>query len=73
MRISEGTPSSKPANGPDTANHLHTNPYPNSAAPGQPKECEGGNEPYYAGKTMLSNVPGNQGTKTSGQVGAAGR
>jgi virulence factor Mce-like protein len=71
---SESGPSAAPANDPGSeANHLHTNPYPNSAAPGQPKECEGGNEPYYAGKTMLSNVPGNQGTKTSGQVGAAGR
>ncbi len=67
---SESGPSSAPANDPaSTANHLHTNPYPNSAAPGQPKECEGGNEPYYVGKTMLGNVPGNQGTKTSGQVG----
>ena len=68
---SESGPSAAPANDPASeANHLHTNPYPNSAAPGQPRECEGGNEPYYAGKTMLGNVPGNQGTKTSGQVGA---
>jgi virulence factor Mce-like protein len=68
---SESGPSSAPANDPASeANHLHTNPYPNSAAPGQPKECEGGNEPYYAGKTILGNVPGNQGTKTSGQVGS---
>ena len=67
---SESGPSSAPANDPaNTSNHLHTNPYPNSAAPGQTKECEGGNEPYYVGKTMLGNVPGNQGTLTSGQVG----
>jgi virulence factor Mce-like protein len=66
---SESGPSAAPANDPASeANHLHTNPYPNSASPGQPKECEGGNEPYYAGKTMLGNVPGNQGTHTSGQV-----
>jgi virulence factor Mce-like protein len=67
---SESGPSAAPANDPASeANHLHTNPYPNSAAPGQTRECEGGNEPYYAGKTMLGNIPGNQGTKTSGQVG----
>jgi virulence factor Mce-like protein len=66
---SESGPSSAPANGPTVDNHLHTNPYPNSAAPGQTHECEGGNEPYYVGKTMLGNIPGNQGTKTSGQVG----
>jgi phospholipid/cholesterol/gamma-HCH transport system substrate-binding protein len=68
---SESGPSSAPANDPASqANHLHTNPYPNQAAPGQTKECEAGNEPYYVGKTMLGNVPGNQGTKTSGQVGS---
>jgi virulence factor Mce-like protein len=67
---SESGPSSAPANGPTTANHLHANPYPNSAAPGQsPKECEGGNEPYAVGKTVVGNTPGNQGTETSGQDG----
>ena len=50
----EGGPSSAPANGPTADNHLHTNPYPNTAAPGQPKECEAGNEPYLAGKTVTS-------------------
>jgi virulence factor Mce-like protein len=67
---SESASSSAPANGPTDANHLHANPYPNSAAPGQtPKECEGGNEPYAVGKTIVGNVPGNQGTTTSGQAG----
>jgi virulence factor Mce-like protein len=67
---SESGPSSAPANGPTDANHLHANPYPNSAAPGQsPKECEGGNEPYTVGKTIVGNPPGNQGTTTSGQAG----
>src|SRR4051794_29414651 len=64
---SESGPSSAPANGPTPANHLHANPYPNSAAPGQPKECEGGNEPYAVGKTIVGNTPGNQGTTTDGQ------
>jgi virulence factor Mce-like protein len=66
---SETGPSSAPANGPSDANHLHANPYPNSAAPGQnPKECEGGNEPYTVGQTIVGNVAGNQGTTTSGQA-----
>jgi ABC-type transporter Mla subunit MlaD len=61
----EGGPSSAPANGggPNpTANHLHNNPYPNTASPGQPRECEAANETYLAGQTVLGNVPGNQGT-----------
>ena len=65
---SESGSSSAPAEGPSEANHLHANPYPNSAAPGQDKECEGGNEPYEVGKTVVGNVPGNQGTQTSGQA-----
>jgi ABC-type transporter Mla subunit MlaD len=63
---SEGGQAAKPANGPTVDNHLHTNPYPNTAAPGQPKECEGGNEPYLAGKTITSNVPGTQAGHTEG-------
>lgn len=58
---------SAPANGPEEKNHLHYNPYPNTASPGQPHECEAGNEPYKAGVTTIGNVPGNQGTITSGQ------
>ena len=58
----EGSPASAPANGPEEKNHLHANPYPNTAAPGQPKECEAGNEPFRIGKTVLTNPPGNQGT-----------
>jgi hypothetical protein len=63
---SEGTPSAKPADGPGTANHLHTNPYPNTMAPGQPKECEAANEDYIEGKTVLGNVPGTQSATTEG-------
>jgi len=63
----EGGPSSAPANGPSQDNHLHTNPYPNTASPGQPKECEAGNEPYNIGKTTIGNVPGTQSTRTDGQ------
>ena len=48
----------------DAGNFLHVNPYPNTAAPGQTRECEAGNEPYFAGQQMIGNVPGNQGTTT---------
>ena len=63
----EGGPSSAPANGPSQDNHVHTNPYPNTASPGQPKECEAGNEPYNIGKTTIGNAPGTQSTRTDGQ------
>ena len=72
---SEGTPSSAPANGggpQSSANHLHFNPFPNTAAPGQTKECEAGNEPYRVGVTTIGNVPGNQGTTTAGQIKGQG-
>jgi ABC-type transporter Mla subunit MlaD len=62
----EGGPSSAPADGPTADNHLHTNPYPNTAAPGQPRECEAGNEPYAAGRTVLGNPPGTQQAATEG-------
>jgi hypothetical protein len=66
---SESGMSSAPANDPaNPANHLHANPYPNTAAPGQTRECEGGNERYLVGQTIVGNVPGNQGTETAGQT-----
>jgi ABC-type transporter Mla subunit MlaD len=64
----EGGAASAPANGPDRDNHLHYNPYPNTASPGQTRECEAGNEPYEKGKTVIGNVPGNQGTATRDQL-----
>jgi hypothetical protein len=62
----EGGPSSGPADGPTLENHLHSNPYPNTAAPGQPRECEAGNETYIKGRTVTSNVPGTQQAATEG-------
>jgi len=62
----EGGPSSKPADGPGEDNHLHTNPYPNTAAPGQPKECEAGNEIFVKGKTTIGNTPGREPARTEG-------
>jgi virulence factor Mce-like protein len=74
----EGLPSAAPANGPSVDhtsttggiapkpiddNHLHVNPYPNVGGPGQPLECEAGNEPYKEGQAVIGNVPGNVGTK----------
>jgi phospholipid/cholesterol/gamma-HCH transport system substrate-binding protein len=47
----------------EAAPQLHFDPYPNGAAPGQPHECEAGNEGYLPGQ-QLGNVPGNQGTQT---------
>jgi virulence factor Mce-like protein len=67
----EGLPSNGLANGPQVENHTHVNPYPNTAAPGQTQECEAGNETYARGQTVAGNVPGNQGTRTSGQKSAS--
>lgn len=72
----QSSPSSAPANGPPTvkdpgsglpANYLHYNPYPNTAAPGQTRECEAGNEPYPTTSVVIGNPPGNQGTATEEQ------
>ncbi|MEA2332665.1 MAG: phospholipid/cholesterol/gamma-HCH transport system substrate-binding protein [Thermoleophilaceae bacterium] len=66
----EAAPSSGPANGPTRENYLHYNPYPNTAAPGQTRECEAGNERFQPGRAVIGNAPGNGGTKTSGQTRA---
>jgi hypothetical protein len=63
----EGFPSSGVANGPQVENHLHLNQYPNTAAPGQERECEAGNERFARGQTQIGHSPGNQGTETDGQ------
>jgi ABC-type transporter Mla subunit MlaD len=70
----EATPSSAPANGggPNRLNHLHYNPYPNTAAPGQPEECEAGNERYETGVTRIGNTPRNDGSETFGQLKGQG-
>ena len=70
---SEAGPSSAPANGPATNrvkeplredSFLHSNPYPNTAAPGQPKECEAGNEAYIPNRQVIGNAPGTQAATT---------
>ena len=62
----EGSPSSAPADGSTQDNHLHVNPYPYTASPGQPNECEAGNETYVAGRTVIGNTPGKEPAKTDG-------
>ena len=68
---SESTFASAPANEPGSKNrenHLHYNPYPKTAAPGQGNVCEAGNEKYVPGKTIIGNAPELWGTTTRGQV-----
>jgi virulence factor Mce-like protein len=66
---SESTFASAPANDSKVrGNHLHYNPYPSTAAPGQSKVCEAGNEKYVAGKTVIGKAPELWGTTTRGQV-----
>ncbi|HEX3511171.1 MAG TPA: MlaD family protein [Solirubrobacteraceae bacterium] len=71
----EGFPSSSHANGPSSEpaskgssqildnNHLHFNPYPAVAGPGQPPVCEAGNETYLAGKAEIGPLPAADVTK----------
>jgi virulence factor Mce-like protein len=72
---SEAGPSSAPANGPpappgleqaslEDDSFLHSNPYPNTDAPGQTPECEAANESYIKRRQVIGNEPGNQGLVT---------
>jgi hypothetical protein len=68
---SESTFAATPANGGGAhsrENHLHFNPFPKTAAPGQGDVCEAGNEKYVSGKTIIGNAPELWGTTTRGQV-----
>ncbi|HEV7615216.1 MAG TPA: MlaD family protein [Solirubrobacterales bacterium] len=65
---SESGQAAAPANGPEPANHLHYNPYPQTGAPGQPNVCEAGNEKYKTGTTVIGNAAKTWGTTTRGQV-----
>lgn len=61
-RNSERGPSSSIWQSPPdiTVGPLHSNPYPNTASPGQTRECEAGNEPYIQNRPIIGNVPGQQ-------------
>jgi ABC-type transporter Mla subunit MlaD len=66
---SESGQAGAPANDPSSkANHLHFNPFPQTAAPGQKKVCEAGNEKYVRGQTVIGHAPELWGTTTQGQV-----
>jgi len=60
----EAVPAASPANGagnnPENVsrNYLHTNPYPWTAAPGQPRACAAGNETYVPGRQVFGNEMG---------------
>ena len=66
---SESTFASAPADDPNPknqANHLHYNPTPKTAAPGQGNVCEAGNEKYARGETVIGNAAELWGTTTRG-------
>jgi virulence factor Mce-like protein len=68
---SESTFASAPANeaaSKEQKNHLHYNPYPQTAAPGQGKVCEAGNEKYARGETVIGHASELWGTETRGGV-----
>jgi ABC-type transporter Mla subunit MlaD len=74
----EAVPSTHPYTTPVTdprAEHgpLHVNPYPNTDSPGQPAECEAGNEPYSGSAAAIGNAPGNQGLKTETTTTGSGK
>jgi virulence factor Mce-like protein len=60
---SEAGPASAPADGPPSTgtltddSFLHSDPYPNTYAPGQPPQCEAGNEVYVAGRQAIGHAP----------------
>jgi ABC-type transporter Mla subunit MlaD len=57
----ESAPASAPANGPESRNHLHFNPYPKT---GQGGVCEAGNEKYAGGQTVIGHASDLWGTTT---------
>jgi ABC-type transporter Mla subunit MlaD len=62
---SESGQASAPANGKgEPANHLHYNPLPNTAAPGQTRGCEAGNEAYAPGQTVIGEALKTYGSTT---------
>ena len=78
----EGSPASAPADGGNLgtssegtavsqANHLHANPYPYVGAPGQPAECEAGNEVYELGKTVIGHPASHTNNKDFSTAGGA--
>ena len=63
-RSYESQPSSEPYTGAasftpgiGSVGPLHSDPYPNTASPGEARECSAGNEPYQSGKGALVGNP----------------
>ncbi|HEY5943184.1 MAG TPA: MlaD family protein [Solirubrobacterales bacterium] len=56
-----GAPANDPA---DRRNHVHFNPNPQTAAPGQGNVCEAGNEKFAPGKTVIGHAADLWGTDT---------
>ncbi len=50
-----GVASAAANGGGGAGNFLSFNPYPNTASPGQPRECEAGNERFIAGQQVIGN------------------
>jgi virulence factor Mce-like protein len=51
-------------NSTDEHGPVHVDPYPNTASPGQARECSAGNEPYSPTRATIGNPAGNVGIKT---------
>ena len=70
----ESEPSSKVYQGPagSASGPLHVNPYPYTAAPGQPAACAAGNEPYSAASAVVGNPSGHLSLKTETTHGSGG-
>lgn len=47
-----------------SAGPIHSDPYPNTASPGQRRECSAGNEPYSGAAPLVGNPPHNVGVGT---------
>jgi virulence factor Mce-like protein len=68
---SESGQAAAPASGPKPdfpENFLHYNPFPNTAAPGQARGCEAGNEKFTPGRTVIGEASAVWGTTTVGKA-----
>jgi ABC-type transporter Mla subunit MlaD len=62
----EGEPSSHLYTAPESgaSGPVHANPYPYTDSPGQPAQCNAGNETFVRGRALIGNAPTTRGTKT---------
>ena len=74
-RRSGPTPRAAASSAPPTApprQHLHANPYPNTAAPRPDQRVRGRQRALRCPASVIGNVPGNQGTATTHDQGQSG-